>query len=584
MMKKKETNPTLARLLIYTRPYFGYMFTAIFCALISVAFSLLAPILIGEAVDNIVGVDEVNFNRIGTVAIYLLITVLGSAFFQWSMTYCTNKVTFYTMKDLRTQVYDKLYKVPLGFVDRRAHGDIINSVVNDIDVISDGLLQGFAQLITGIVTILGTIIFMLSINVRIGLVVIIITPISLFVAAFISKRIYSKFQEQSRIRGEMSGLIEEMIGNQKIVTTFSYEDRSQERFHSVNDRLYECGVIAQFYSALSNPMTRFVNGIVYVAVGIIGAFTAIQGSISIGQLSSFLSYANQYTKPFNEISSVVTELQSALASARRVFALLDEDEETGEEGLLEEVDCKGAVEIDGVSFSYQKELSLIEDFNLTVKPGQRVAIVGPTGCGKTTMINLLMRFYEIDGGSICIDGVNIKDMKRNTLRNLYGMVLQETWLFHGTVRDNIRYGKADATEEEIIAAAKASHAHSFIQRLPKGYDTMISEDGGNISQGQKQLLCIARVMLTKPPMLILDEATSNIDTRTEIRIQKAFAKLMEGRTSFVVAHRLSTIKEADIILVMNHGKIIEHGNHNELLAENGFYANLYDSQFEVEEA
>lgn len=583
-MRKKETNPTLSRLLIYTRPYFGYMFVAILCALISVAFSLLTPIIIGEAVDNIVGVKEVNFNRIKTVVIYLLITVIGSGFFQWSMTYCTNKVTFYTMKDLRTQVYDKLYQVPLRFIDGRAHGDIINSVVNDIDIISDGLLQGFAQLITGIVTILGTIIFMISINVKIGLVVIILTPISLFVAAFISKRIYSKFQEQSKIRGEMSGLIEEMIGNQKIVTTFSYEDRSKERFQRVNSRLYECGVIAQFYSALSNPMTRFVNGIVYAAVGLIGAFTAIQGRISIGQLSSFLSYSNQYTKPFNEISSVVTELQSALASARRVFALLDEEEESSEDGLLEEFDCKGEVEIDGVSFSYQKEIPLIENFNLKVKPGQRVAIVGPTGCGKTTIINLLMRFYEIDGGSICIDGVDIQDMKRNTLRNLYGMVLQDTWLFHGTVRDNIRYGKPDATEEELIAAAKASHAHSFIQRLPKGYDTMISEDGGNISQGQKQLLCIARVMLTKPPMLILDEATSNIDTRTENRIQKAFTKLMEGRTSFVVAHRLSTIKEADIILVMNQGKIIEQGNHKELLAQNGFYANLYNSQFEIEEA
>jgi ATP-binding cassette subfamily B multidrug efflux pump len=523
----------------------------------------------------------VDFEKIRRILGQLLLAIGGSALFQWLMTFHTNRITFRTVKDLRTRAYRQLNKVPLKFIDQNSHGNIINRMVNDIDAVSDGLLQGFAQLFSGVVTIVGTILFMLSINVRIGLAVIFLTPLSLFVAAFISKKIYNKFSEQSKIKGEMSGLIEEMLGNQKLVKTFSYENRSVDRFEEINQRLHKCGVAAQFYSSLTNPCTRFVNGIVYATVGILGAFTAIQGLISIGQLSSFLAYANQYTKPFNEISGVITELQSALASAQRVFALIDEEQESPDEGLLEVVECDGSVTIKDVDFSYQVGVSLIENLDLSVKPGQRIAIVGPTGCGKTTIINLLMRFYDADAGEIKVSGVNVKEMKRKALRSMYGMVLQDTWLFHGTVRDNIAYGKENASEEQIISAAKASHAHSFIKRLPKGYDTILTEDGGNISQGQKQLLSIARVMLMKPPMLILDEATSNIDTRTEIYIQKAFAKLMEGRTSFIVAHRLSTIKESDIILVMNSGKIIEQGNHEELLEKGGFYAQLYNSQFAV---
>jgi ATP-binding cassette subfamily B protein len=553
------------------------MLFALLCAIISVTLSLLTPILIGNAVDYILEPGKVDFNRIGTILLWLALAIVLSAVFQWLMTFHTNRITFRTVKDLRTRAFHQLNQVPLKYIDQNSHGNIINRMVNDIDAVSDGLLQGFAQLFTGLVTIVGTILFMLSINVKIGLAVIILTPLSLFVAAFISKRIYMKFSEQSKIKGEMSGLIEEMIGNQKVVKIFSYEDRAVERFKEINQRLHECGVTAQFYSSLTNPCTRFVNGIVYATVGILGAFAAIQGLISVGQLSSFLAYANQYTKPFNEISGVITELQSALASAQRVFALIDEEPERSEDGLLEEVICDGSVSLENVNFSYQPQEPLIENLNLKVEPGRRIAIVGPTGCGKTTMINLLMRFYDAASGEVKVSGINSKDMKRKTLRSMYGMVLQDTWLFHGTVRDNIGYGKENASQEEIIAAAKAAHAHNFIKRLPKGYDTVLSEDGGNISQGQKQLLCIARVMLTKPPMLILDEATSNIDTRTEIYIQKAFAKLMEGRTSFVVAHRLSTIKESDIILVMNKGKIIEQGNHEELLAKGGFYAQLYHS-------
>jgi ATP-binding cassette subfamily B protein len=559
------------------------MILALLCAIISVTLSLLTPILIGKAVDYILEPGKVNFEGIRQVVGWLAIAIGGSALFQWMMTFHTNRITFHTVKDLRTRAYQQLNKVPLKYIDQNSHGNIINRMVNDIDAVSDGLLQGFAQLFTGIVTILGTIIFMLTINVRIGLAVIVLTPLSLFVAAFISKRIYNKFSEQSKIKGEMSGLIEEMVGNQKLVKIFSYEDRSVNRFEEINQRLRECGIAAQFYSSLTNPCTRFVNGVVYATVGILGAFTAIQGLISVGQLSSFLAYANQYTKPFNEISGVITELQSALASAQRVFALIDEEIETTDEGLLEEVESDGSVTLRNVNFSYQAQVTLIEDLNLIVKSGQRIAIVGPTGCGKTTIINLLMRFYDVDAGEIRAGGVSIKKMKRKTLRSMYGMVLQDTWLFHGTVRDNIAYGKENATEEEIITAAKAAHAHSFIKRLPKGYDTILTEDGGNISQGQKQLLSIARVMLTKPPMLILDEATSNIDTRTELYIQKAFAKLMEGRTSFIVAHRLSTVKESDIILVMNSGKIVEQGSHEVLLEKNGFYAQLYNSQFAVME-
>ena len=579
-MKIDDSKTTvLKRLLTYTKRYRLSMIFALLCAIVSVTLSLLTPILIGNAIDYIIEPGKVDFGSIKTVIIYLALVVAGSALFQWFMTYFTNKITFHTVKDLRTEAYRKLNKVPLKYIDSNSHGNIINSVVNDIDTISDGLLQGFAQLFTGLVTILGTIIFMLSINVTIGLAVILLTPLSLFVAAFISKRIYHKFSEQSAIRGEMSGLIEEMVGNQKLVKTFSYEDRAVKRFGEINGRLYECGVRAQFYSSLTNPSTRFVNGIVYATVGILGAFTAITGRISIGQLSSFLSYANQYTKPFNEISGVITELQAAIASAKRVFSLIDETPEASDEELLEKVECDGSVLIKNVDFSYDKQVHLIENLTLKVKPGSKIAIVGPTGCGKTTIINLLMRFYDVDNGEILAGGVNVRDMKRKTLRSMYGMVLQDTWLFNGSVRDNIAYGVEEATEEEIISAAKAAHAHGFIKRLSKGYDTLISEDGGNISQGQKQLLSIARTMLTKPPMLILDEATSNIDTRTEIKIQKAFTKLMEGRTSFIVAHRLSTIKESDLILVMNSGTIIEQGNHEELLRQGGFYSQLYNSQF-----
>lgn len=578
-MKTKENQIILKRLLLYAKPYVFFLLLALCCALFGVGFSLLTPIFIGQAVDSILGLDAVDFTSLLSILLLLGGTILASAIFQWLMTYFTNKITFYTIKDLRKQAFDKLNQVPLSYIDRTAHGNIMNTMVNDIDAISDGLLQGFAQLFTGIVTVLGTILLMLRLNLLIGLLVIILTPLSLFVASFISKRTYYKFKEQSALKGEMSGFIEEMIGNQKIVKTFSYEDRAGERFQNLNQQLHECGVMAQFYSSLTNPCTRFVNGIVYAAVGILGAFVAIEGKISIGQLSSFLSYANQYTKPFNEISGVITELQSALASARRVFLLLDEEIEIVDEGLIEDVIADGNVNFHQVSFSYQKEKSLIENFNLTVEAGSRVAIVGPTGSGKSTLINLLMRFYDVDQGWIEVGQNNIQDIKRKTLRSMFGMVLQDTWLFSGTVSENIAYGKADATEEEIVAAAKAVHAHGFIKRLPEGYNTIISEDGGNLSVGQKQLLSIARVMLVEPAMLILDEATSNIDTLTEIKIQQAFAKLMKGRTSFVVAHRLSTIQESDLILVMNQGKIIEQGTHEELLEQKGFYSNLYESQF-----
>ena len=560
-------------------PYRSYLILALVSAIVSVTLSLMTPILIGKAIDYIIGPGHVFFNEVAEILIILAFVIGGSAVFSWLMTFSTNRITFKSVQDLRSDAFHKVNKVPLQYIDRNSHGNIINTIINDIDLVSDGLMQGFAQLFTGIVTILGTIGFMLSINLGIGIAVVILSPLSLFVAAFISRRTYHKFTEQSKIRGELGGLIEEMIGNQKIIKTFCYEDRAIDSFKEINSRLHECGVMAQFYSSITNPSTRFVNGIIYAAVGVLGALSAIAGRMSVGRLTSFLTYANQYTKPFNEISGVVTELQSALASARRVFDLIDEEAETSDEGLLEDIECDGSVEIENLAFSYDKKAELISDFNLTVEPGSKVAIVGPTGCGKTTMINLLMRFYEIDEGEIRTSKVPIKDMKRKTLRDMYGMVLQETWLYKGTVGENIAYGKDDATEEEIVEAAKAAHAHSFIKRLPKGYDTVISEDGGNLSQGQKQLLCIARVMLIKPPMLILDEATSSIDTRTEIMIQKAFNKLMEGRTSFIVAHRLSTIKEADIILAMNKGSVVEQGRHEELIEKDGFYANLYNSQF-----
>ena len=568
------------RLLKFTKPYIGYLIMALICALFSVTFTLLGPVLIGKGIDLIIGPNNVDFNGILKIIVILMATIILGALFQWLMSLCTNIVTQKTVKDLRIASFNKINEVPLKYIDSNPHGDIINRVVSDIDLISDGLLQGFTQLFTGIVTIIGTLLFMLSINVSIALVVVLVTPLSLFVASFIAKKSHNSFKVQSATRGELSGYIEEILGNQKVVKAFSYEDEAEEKFKEINARLYESGVKSQFYSSLTNPSTRFVNGIVYAAVGVIGALLAIKGKLTIGDISCFLSYANQYTKPFNEISGVVTELQTAFASAKRVFNLLDELPETPEDkDAISLVKADGYLEINNVNFSYSENKKLIENLNLKIKPGNRIAIVGPTGCGKTTIINLLMRFYDVTSGEIKVDNTNITHLTRESLRRNFGMVLQDTWLYSGTVKENIAYGKVDATDEEIIEAARAAHAHNFIMRLPNGYDTLINDDGSNISQGQKQLLCIARVMLTKPPMLILDEATSNIDTRTEIYIQKAFDKMMEGRTSFIVAHRLSTIKEADLILVMNAGKIIEQGKHEELLAANGFYANLYNSQF-----
>ncbi len=576
-MKK---NSVIIRLLSYTKRHIHFLIIALISAVIGVMLSLWAPVLIGDAVDYLLGKNQVDFGVLGRILLWLLITVLLSALFQWLVSLCTNIVAFRTIRDIRTDAFNKLGQVPLKYIDGNSHGDLMARVVTDVDQISDGLLQGFTQLFTGIVTILGTIGFMFYVNYKIAIIVILITPLSLFVASFIGKRTHKQFQEQSRTRGELGGYIEEMIGNQKIVKAFHYEDRAQNVFEEINGRLYTCGVKAQFYSALTNPCTRFVNSVVYAAVGIFGAIGAVNGALTVGQLSSFLSYANQYTKPFNEITGVITELQTAIASARRVFEMLDEPVESDDSNLPELSKCNGSVTLKHVDFSYRPDVTLIEDLNLSVEPGQRIAIVGPTGCGKTTIINLLMRFYDVTGGQISVSGHPITQVTRNSLRRQYGMVLQETWLFSGSIRDNIAYGKENATEEEIIAAAKMAHAHSFIKRLEHGYDTLISEDGENISQGQKQLLCIARIMLTHPPMLILDEATSSIDTRTEIRIQRAFSKMMQGRTSFIVAHRLSTIKEADVILVMNQGHIIEQGNHKQLLQQGGFYSNLYNSQFE----
>lgn len=578
---KSTSSEVMGRLLSLTKPYRRYWIMAVASALIGVGMSLLIPVLIGDAINYVVGPGDVDFAAILPVLAWMGAAILVSSLFQWLMTYCTNKLSFYSIRDLRLQAFGKLQKVPLKYIDSNSHGDLIQAMVDDVDRISDGLLQGFTQLFTGVVTILGTLLFMLSINVTIALVVVVLTPLSFFVASFISRRTYSKFKEQSAIRGELTGFVEEMLGNQKVVKTFCYEDRAVEKFSAMNEQLNQVGVMAQFYSSLTNPCTRFVNGVVYAAVGIIGAVSAVRGNLNVGQLNSFLIYANQYTKPFNEISGVITELQAALAAARRVFSVIDQETEPSDYGLAEQVRCDGTVDIENVAFSYVPERPLIENLNLNIRAGERVAVVGPTGCGKTTIINLLMRFYDVGRGAIRLNGVDVREMKRKTLRSMYGMVLQETWLFRGTVRDNIKYGREGATEEEMVAAAKAAYAHNFIKRLPEGYDTMITEDGGNLSAGQKQLLCIARVMLTRPPMLILDEATSNIDTLTEIRVQKAFEKLMEGRTSFVVAHRLSTIQESDCILVMDAGHIIEQGTHEELLAKGGFYADLYQSQFAV---
>lgn len=580
-MSKKNNDSgftVLAKLLKYTKPYTFYLVFTIVSAVISAIATLYAPVLIGEAVDFIIDINNVNFEKILPIIIKLAVVVIVGAGFQWFMGYCTNILTQRTVRDLRTDAFNKLQRVPLKYIDSTPHGDIIGRVVADIDTVSDGLLQGFQQIFTGSVTIIGTLCFMFSINVGIALVVIVITPVSLIVASTIARLCSKKFKEQAALRGQITGLAEEYIGNQKVVKAFSREEYSEEKFEELNAKLYKVGVRAQFYSALTNPSTRFVNGLVYAGVGIFGALSAIGGGITVGQLSAFLSYANQYTKPFNEISGVVTELQSAFASARRIFALTESDDEISDADNKVLTDVSGNVKIDHVDFSYVPEKELIKDLNLDVKSGQQIAIVGPTGCGKTTIINLLMRFYDTDKGGISVDGNNIKDVTRDSLRLSYGMVLQETWIFEGTVRENIAYGKQDATEEEIVAAAKAAHCHRFIKRMKDGYDTIISDNDG-ISQGQKQLLCIARVMLAMPPMLILDEATSSIDTKTEMKIQNAFAKMTKGKTSFIVAHRLSTIKNADTILVMDKGRIIEIGNHEQLLAKNGFYAELYNSQF-----
>lgn len=577
--KKQGSGGTLKALLRYAKPYKALLVLAMLFALVSVAATLYAPILIGHGVDVIVGKGDVDFDRLIPIIITLLVTVAVTALSQWLMTLCTNKVTYNVVRDLRNDAFKKLEKLPLSYIDSHPHGDLISRVITDVEQVSDGLLMGFAQLFTGLCTIVGTLIFMLTINVKITLVVVVITPLSLFVARFVSRNTYKLFHKQSVARGELTSLIEEMTGNQKTVTAFGYEQQAQQRFDEANRQLSQVSVKAIFFSSLTNPTTRFVNGLVYTGVGIVGAFTAFSGGITVGQLSSFLTYANQYTKPFNEISGVITELQGALASAHRVFELIAEKEETPDDGKKVLTEFDGSVDVDGVSFSYVPERPLIEDFELHVKKGQRTAIVGPTGCGKTTMINLLMRFYDVDKGAIRVSGEDIRDVTRESLRSGYAMVLQETWLKTGTIRENIAYGKPDATEQEIIAAAKAAYCHGFIKRLPMGYDTVISDGYSTISAGQKQLLCIARVMLCLPQMLILDEATSSIDTRTEILVQNAFAKLMKGRTSFIIAHRLSTIKEADNIIVMKDGHIIEQGNHKSLMQKGGFYAELYNSQF-----
>ena len=582
MAKKMEAGQTqtLKKVLHYMKPYRFFLLLSVILAAITVASTLYLPLLIGKAVDCIVGKGNVNFDGLIAVLIKMAVMIGITSLAQWIMNVCNNKLTYQIVRDIRNEAFEKIEVLPLKYIDGHANGEIVSRVIADVDQFADGLLMGFTQLFTGVITILGTIGFMLSVNVGITIVVLVVTPVSLFVASFIAKRTFSMFKAQSETRGEQTALIDEMIGNQKIVQAFGQEKDAIEKFDEINGRLQTCSLKAIFFSSITNPSTRFVNSLVYTGVGIFGALAAINGRLTVGQLSSFLSYANQYTKPFNEISGVVTELQNAIACAGRVFELIEEKSQVPEvENAVSLQHVDGKVELKDVAFSYAPEQKLIENFNLQVKPGERVAIVGPTGCGKTTVINLLMRFYDVNSGSISVEDVDIREMTRHSLRAGYGMVLQETWLRAGTIRDNITVGKPDATQEEIEAAAKACHAHSFIMRLPEGYDTVISEDGGSLSQGQKQLLCITRVMLCRPPMLILDEATSSIDTRTELKIQNAFAKLMEGRTSFIVAHRLSTIRSADVILVMKDGHIIEQGNHETLLAQNGFYATLYNSQY-----
>ena len=590
-MDKGQQKETLVKVLKYMKPYRFLLIAAIVMAAVSVVFTLYLPILTGDAVDVLLQFLPSALKTADTGAAWVTlrqllvkmgVVILLTAAAQWIMSLCNNHIVYSIIEDIREKAFDKIQKVPLKYLDGHSHGDIMSRVVADVDTFADGLLLGFTQLFTGVLTILGTLLFMLSENVGITAVVVLITPVSLFVASFIAKKTFKMFQLQSTTRGEQTTLINEMITNHKEVKAFGREDAVMEDFDEINGRLEKCSLRAIFFSSLTNPCTRFVNSLVYMGVGLTGSLAVIRGGLTIGQLTCFLSYANQYTKPFNEISGVITELQNALACAARIFELIEEEPQLPDaEDARVLMDVEGAVSLNNVSFSYSKERKLIEDLNLDVKPGQRIAIVGPTGCGKTTIINLLMRFYDVDGGSISVEGTDIRDITRKSLRTSYGMVLQETWLKQGTIRDNIIVGKPDATDEEVIAAAKASHAHSFIRRLPDGYDTVISEDGGSLSQGQKQLLCITRVMLCLPPMLILDEATSSIDTRTEIRIQKAFATMMEGRTSFIVAHRLSTIQNADVILVMKDGHIIEQGNHEELLEKKGFYAELYNSQFTV---
>ena len=576
----QQRKATLNRVLHKIRPYSAFVVCSLLVAAVSVAAQLYIPILCGDAIDKMLGKGNVDLAGVLHIAVSILVVAAVAALAQWLLSVCNNRITFSVSRDLRNEALRKIQTLPLSYLDSHPSGDIVSRMVADVDTFADGLLMGFTQLFSGILTIFGTLLFMLRENVPITLVVVCITPLSLVVAGFLARRSYGYFQSQSTVRGKQTALVNEMIEGQKVVQAFGHEAESLAAFDEVNGQLQDVSLKAIFFSSLTNPATRFVNNIVYAGVGLVGALYAVRGGITIGQLSVFLSYANQYTKPFNEISGVVTELQNALACAARVFELLDAEDQVPEAENAAALQPDGHVQLQDVSFRYLPDRPLIEGLSLDVQPGQRIAIVGPTGCGKTTLINLLMRFYDVNGGSIKVSGTDIRDVTRASLRSSYGMVLQDTWLRAGTVRENIAYGKPDATMDEVIAAAKAAHAHSFIRRLPEGYDTVIAEDGGNISQGQKQLLCIARVMLCLPPMLILDEATSSIDTRTEVRIQKAFARMMQGRTSFIVAHRLSTIREADVILVMKDGHIVEQGNHDQLLAQGGFYAKLYNSQFE----
>ena len=584
-MKKdsqKTSSQTVKKVIIRIKKYWVFLILSIIMATITVASSLYVPILVGNAIDYIIGPSNVNFRLIAQILAEIGVVIGITALSQWIMNICNNKITYHVTRDIRDEAMEKIQRLPLKYIDGQSYGDIVSRVIADVDQFADGLLMGFTQFFSGVLTIVGTLVFMLTINVKITLVVVLITPVSFLVASFIAKKTFSMFKLQSETRGEQTAFIDEMIGGEKVVKAYGYEDEAVARFDEINERLQKYSLRAIFFSSITNPSTRFVNSLVYAGVAVTGAFIAISGGITVGQLSSFLSYANQYTKPFNEISGVITELQNALACAARMFELIEEEPEIPDAPNavdIKEVD--GRVDLNNVYFSYTPDKKLIEDFNLHVKKGQRIAIVGPTGCGKTTVINLLMRFYDVNSGSIDVSGTDIREMTRYSLRHGFGMVLQETWLKAGTIRENIVMGKPDATDEEIIEAAKASHSYGFIKRLPNGFDTVIGEDGGSLSQGQKQLLCITRIMLTRPPMLILDEATSSIDTRTEIKIQNAFAKLMEGRTSFIVAHRLSTIQSADVILVMKDGHIIEKGNHEELLAAGGFYKTLYESQFDT---